>query len=113
MPISGSPCEPAPGRRATTPPAPAPARLGFRRELSDARKRLVRRNRIVLVSALAAAGIAGVAIWTGGLHGTRTPTTIAAVVRVDLRPFALVRNEVQDPPKRTSPAGDLTRLHPI
>jgi len=83
--------------------------LGFRRELTDARKRLVRRNRIVLVSALAAAGIAGVAIWTGGLHGTRTPTTIAAVVRVDLRPFALVRNEVQDPPQSKPVAATFSR----
>jgi hypothetical protein len=83
--------------------------LGFRRELTDARKRLVRRNRIVLVSALAAAGIAGVAIWTGGLHGTRTPTTIAAVVRVDLRPFALARNEVQDPPQSKQVAATFSR----
>jgi hypothetical protein len=46
--------------------------LGFRRELTDARKRLVRRNRIVLVSALAAVGIAGVAIWAGSTaHGRR------------------------------------------
>ena len=83
--------------------------LGFRRELTDARKRLVRRNRIVLVLALAAAGIAGVAIWTGGLHGTRTPTTIAAVVRVDLRPFALARNEVQDPPQSKQVAATFSR----
>ena len=83
--------------------------LGFRSELTDARKRLVRRNRIVLVSALAAAGIAGVAIWTGGLHGTRTPTTIAAVVRVDLRPFALARNEVQDPPQSKQVAATFSR----
>jgi hypothetical protein len=83
--------------------------LGFRSELTDARKRLVRRNRIMLVSALAAAGIAGVAIWTGGLHGTRTPTTITAVVRVDLRPFALVRNEVQDPPQSKQVAATFSR----
>jgi hypothetical protein len=83
--------------------------LGFRRELTDARKRLVRRNRIVLVSALAAAGIAGVAIWTGALHGTRTPTTIAAVVRVDLRPFAPMRSEVQNPPQGTQVAATLSR----
>jgi hypothetical protein len=83
--------------------------LGFRRELTDARKRLVRRNRIVLVSALAAAGIAGVAIWTGGLHGIRTPTTVAAVVRVDLRPFAPVRSEVQNPPVGTQVAATLSR----
>jgi hypothetical protein len=63
----------------------------------------------MLVSALAAAGIAGVAIWTGGLHGTRTPTTIAAVVRVDLRPFALVRNEVQDPPQSKQVAATFSR----
>ena len=83
--------------------------LGFRREMADARKRLVRRNRIVLVSVLAAAGIAGVAIWTGGLHGTRTPTTVAAVVRVDLRPFAPVRSEVQNPPQSAPIAATLSR----
>jgi hypothetical protein len=41
--------------------------LGIRRELTDARKRLVRRNRIVLVSALAAAGIAA---WRSGRAGS-------------------------------------------
>jgi hypothetical protein len=83
--------------------------LGFRRGLTDARKRLVRRNRIVLVLALATAGIAGVVVWTGGLRGTRTPTTIAAVVRVDLRPFAPMRSEVQNPPQGTQVAATLSR----
>ena len=83
--------------------------LGFRRELTDARKRLVRRNRMVLVSMLAAAGIAGVVIWTGGFHGTPTPPTIAAVVKVDLRPFAPLRSEVQNPPQTKQVAATLSR----
>jgi len=83
--------------------------LGFRRELADARKRLVRRNRIVLVSALAAAGIVGVVIWTGGFQGTRPPATIAAVVKVDLRPFAPQRSVAENPPQVKQVAATLGR----
>lgn len=37
--------------------------LGIRRELMEARRRLVRRNRLVLASVLLAAAIIGIAIW--------------------------------------------------
>jgi len=70
--------------------------LGFRAELADARRRLVRRNRIVLVTALAAAGIAGILIWTRGSHGVQKPPVVARkiqtpgintmVAKVDLQP---------------------------
>jgi hypothetical protein len=77
--------------------------LGFRAELADARTRLVRRNRIVLATALAAAGIAGILIWTRGFHGgqkppvvvrqIQTPDTNAMVAKVDLQPFSPARSE--------------------
>jgi hypothetical protein len=77
--------------------------LGFRAELADARRRLVRRNRIVLATALAAAGIAGILIWTRGSHGSQPPPVVARemqapgvntlVAKVDLQPFSPARSE--------------------
>lgn len=77
--------------------------LGFRAELAAARRRLVRRNRIVLATVLAAAGIAGILIWTRSSHGAQTPPVVArevpapginaTVAKVDLQPFSPARSE--------------------
>jgi len=71
--------------------------------LADARRRLVRRNRIVLATALAAAGIAGILIWTRGSHGSQPPPVVAReiqtpgvntlVAKVDLQPFSPARSD--------------------
>jgi hypothetical protein len=76
--------------------------LGFRAEFAGVRRRLVRRNRIVLATALAAAGIAGILIWTHGSHGAQKPPVVARtiqtpginamVAKVDLQPFSPARN---------------------
>ncbi len=93
--------------------------LGFRAELADARRRLVRRNRIVLASALAAAGIAGILIWARGSHGARTPPVVArtiqtpginaTVAKVDLQPFSPARNGENTAAQSTRIAATLDR----
>jgi hypothetical protein len=93
--------------------------LGFRAELADARRRLVRRNRIVLASALAAAGIAGILIWTRGSHGSQTspvvarkiqtPGISAMVAKVDLQPFSPPRGGGNAAAQSTKVAATLGR----
>jgi hypothetical protein len=60
--------------------------LDFRAELAAARKRLVRRNRVVL--ALTVSALVGFWIWTRGTHGAQKPPVLAQ------RPPASVVNPV-------------------
>lgn len=93
--------------------------LGFRAELAGARRRLVRRNRIVLATALAAASIAGILIWTRGSHGMQkppvvarkiqTPDTNAMVAKVDLQPFSPARSGENAAARSTKVAATLDR----
>jgi hypothetical protein len=83
--------------------------LEFRREATVARKRLVRRNRLVLTSALATIGLVGVVIWNGVTGSPKPPTVVAAVVAVDLRPFSPSRTEVAATPQNKPLAATLNR----
>ena len=69
--------------------------LVFRRDVVAARRRLVRRNQLLVVAALFVGAIAGVAIWrTIPGHGQPSGPP-ASVVTVDLRPFGPTRSEAQ------------------
>jgi hypothetical protein len=93
--------------------------LGFRAELAGARRRLVRRNRIVLASVLAVAGITGILIWTRGSHGVQTPPVVARkiqtpgldamVAKVDLQPFSPPRGGDNTAAQNTKVAVTLDR----
>ncbi len=83
--------------------------LEFRREAVTARKRLVRRNRVVVASMLVAAGMAGIVIWHGNTRVPGPPTAVAAVVNVDLRPFGPQRTEVEATPQTKPPVATLKR----
>jgi hypothetical protein len=74
-----------------------------------ARKRLVRRNRLMLASVVFAAGIGVVVFWTGGSRLPAPPTTVAAVIKVDLRPFGPARSEVETAPQSKPLAAILNR----
>jgi hypothetical protein len=83
--------------------------LEFRQVAMTARKRLVRRNRLMLASVVVAAGIGGVVFWTGGSRLPAPPTTVAAVIKVDLRPFGPARSEVETAPQSKPLAATLNR----
>jgi len=83
--------------------------LEFRQVAMTARKRLVRRNRLMLASVVFAAGIGVVVFWTGGSRLPAPPTIIAATVNVDLRPFGPARSEVEAAPQSKPLAATLDR----
>ncbi len=83
--------------------------LELRQVAMAARKRLVRRNRLVLASVVMVAGIGGVVFWTGGTRLPAPPTTVAAVINVDLRPFGPARSEVEAAPQSKPLAATLDR----
>jgi hypothetical protein len=72
--------------------------LAVRREMADARRQLVRRNRVVVASALVVIGAAGVALWRGGNRQTPPPVIADAEFNVDMRPFTVSRGETNKPP---------------
>ena len=73
--------------------------LAIRREMSGARRHLVRRNRTVLASALLIVAAAGVALWRGSKSPTPPPIVAEAEFNVDMRPFTVNRGEsVNKPP---------------
>jgi hypothetical protein len=69
--------------------------LELRNDLTATRKRLVRRNRILLVSALVVAGIAGALTWRGPAKPVAPITIAEATSDVDMRPFSAIRGGSQ------------------
>jgi hypothetical protein len=83
--------------------------LQLRNEFVANHARLVRRNRIVLASALVAAGIVGIVIWRGASKPIAPITTAEATSQVDMRPFSVTRGESSGPQKSEKYAGVLSR----
>jgi hypothetical protein len=83
--------------------------LELRTNLSATRKRLVRRNRIVLASLLMVAGIVGALIWKGPPKPVSPTITAEATSDVDMRPFSVMRGESKNPQSTEQYAGILSR----
>jgi hypothetical protein len=83
--------------------------LELRNEFVANRARLVRRNRIVLASALVVAGIVGAVIWRGASRPIAPITTAEATSQVDMRPFSVTRGESNNPQQSEKYAGVLSR----
>jgi hypothetical protein len=83
--------------------------LELRNEFVANRARLVRRNRIVLVSVLALAGIVGTFIWRGTPKPGTPITSAEATSDVDMRPFSLTRGDSNNPQLSEKYAGILSR----
>lgn len=81
--------------------------LEFRRDLTSGRRRVVRRNRIMLALGLSLAGIAGILIWKGPLNPSPRVIAPQAYADIDMRPFSVVRGD--NPLTIDSYAGVLTR----
>ena len=83
--------------------------LELRNEFIANRARLVRRNRIVVASALAVAGVVGVVIWRGASKPMAPIMTAEATSQVDMRPFSPTRGESKNPEQSQKYAGVLSR----
>lgn len=83
--------------------------IELRNDLATARKRLVRRNRIVLASVLVVAAAAGTLIWKGPSRLVPPITTAEATSDVDMRPFSVTRGENKNPQPSEQYAGILNR----
>jgi hypothetical protein len=72
--------------------------LAIRRELADARRGLVRRNRVVLASALVIVAAVSVVLFRSGKTHPAPPVVAEAEFNVDMRPFTVSRGEATKPP---------------
>ena len=83
--------------------------LQFRTELTTSRKRLVRRNRLLLGTGLVAAAIAGLLVLSAPHKVGQQTLTAEAVSNIDMRPFSVTRGDSGNPPPTGQYAGILRR----
>jgi hypothetical protein len=83
--------------------------IELRTELAANRMHVVRRNRLVLASALVVAGVVGGLVWKSSSRPGAPITTAEAISDVDMRPFSTTRGESKNPQPSEQYAGILSR----
>jgi hypothetical protein len=83
--------------------------IGFRQEMAASRRRLVRRNRVLLASVLAVAGVVGLVAWRNSPAPVPPAMVAEASFDVDMRPFSVSRGDSEKQPAANHYGGILAR----